>query len=435
MYSVIRILFPALIVIGTFPSPASAYEFYNDGSTNIDANLSVGYGFFSVQRSYIDRPGATRWQEGYLKYGLSGGTAIPGAGSIYGAVSLLGSATWGDGDPGGFTTGRERRNALEDAYLGWKSGDSIPAMGKDGIDISAGSQYVNVGSGFLIKGDKVSAGRAVDDGRYDRGGAYYLASRVAFSRTAVLRLGGDTGWHGSAIWLKSNNHLQADTELAVGTLDYTAQPGTLGLTFVHGISIDKRYVSTPSRLDRPGMNTYSIRGDGDAGIPNTHFAFEYAYQTKRSGNDNGWYAEAGYTFRNVRWQPSLSYRYTRYSKDFDSLFQGGFGDRYQGEIASNYSFSYNFNTRIHDVGLTVHPSEKFTVTLMYFNFRTLSNRSTLDLDASELTLYLDWALTKHLQFSPNFGVYKPRKYAANGGNQTGSAAANFYANLMIVANF
>ncbi|WP_175716713.1 alginate export family protein [Burkholderia anthina] len=435
MHSSLYKFFPTLLACGMFSSAASAYEFYNDGRTILNANLTVGYGFFDVQRSYIGRSGATRWQEGYLKYGLSGSTALPGSGSIYGAASLLGSATWGDGDPGGFTTGRERRNALEDAYLGWKSGNLIPALGNDGIDISAGSQYVNVGSGFLIKGDKVSAGRAVDDGRYDRGGAYYLAPRVAFARTAVLRLGGDNGWHGSAIWLKSNNHLQADTELAVGTLDYTAQHGTLGLTFIHGISVDKRYISTPSRLDRPGMNTYTVRGEGDAGIPNTNFAFEYAYQTKRSGNDNGWYAEAGYTFQNVRWQPSLSYRYTRYSKDFDSLFQGGFGDRYQGEIASNYSFSYNYNTRIQDVRLTVHPSENLTATLMYFNYRTLTNRSIMNLDASELALYLDWAITKNLEFSPNIGFYKPRKYSANGGNQTGSAAANLYVNLVFVASF
>jgi hypothetical protein len=435
MHPAFRTLFLALLVSGTLTSSASAFEFYNDGNTNLNADLSAGYGFFDVQRSYIGRSGPTRWQEGFLKYGLSGSTDRIGAGAIYGAVSLLGSATWGDGDPGGFTTGHERHNGIEDAYLGWKSGSLFPALGKDGIDISAGSQMVQVGSGFLIKGDRVNPGRAVDDGRYDRGGAYYLAPRVAFARTAVLRLGGDSGWHGSAIWLKSNNRLQANTELAVGTLDYTALPGTLGMTFIHGISVDHRYIATPSRLDRPGMNTYSIRGEGDAGIPNADFAFEYAYQTKRSGNDNGWYTEAGYTFADVRWQPSLSYRYTRYSKDFDSLFQGGFRDRYQGEIASNYSFSYNFNTGIHDVRLIVHPNDKLTATLMFFDYRTLTDRSTLDLDAFELTLYLDWSITKNLVLSPNFGVYKPRKYVANGGNQSGSAAANFYVNVMLAANF
>ncbi|WP_321853775.1 MULTISPECIES: alginate export family protein [Burkholderia cepacia complex] len=435
MHPILHTLFPAFIAFGASSSPASAYEFYNEGDTNLSTELKAGYGFFGVQRSYTGRPGVSLWHEGFVKYGLNGATDRAGTGLIYGAISFLGSATWGAGDPGGFTTGRERHNGIEDTYLGWKSGGLFPALGKNGLDFSVGRQVVKAGSGFLINDDGVNPGRGVDDGRHDRGGAYYLGPRVAFARTAVLRLGGADGWHGSAMWLRSNNHLQADTELVAGTLDYTAAEGTLGLTFVHGLGIDDRYLASPSRLDRKGMNTYSVRGEGNAGIHDADFAFEYAYQTKRSSSDNAWYAEAGYTFSHVRWRPSLSYRYTRYSRDFDALFQGGFRGRYQGEVASNYAFSYNANTQIHDVGLTTRPNEKLTATLMLFEFRTLGNRSMLNLDGRELTLYLDWTITDNFMLSPNFGVYKPRKYAANGGNQSGNAAANFYFNLILVANF
>ena len=107
--------------------------------------------------------------------------------------------------------GDERRTAVEDAYLGWRSGILFPALGEDGIDVSGGRQVVTLGDGFLIQGDPVNLGNVDLGANFDRGGAYYLAARKAFDRTAVLRLGGSQGWRGDLMWLKSDNHYQADT--------------------------------------------------------------------------------------------------------------------------------------------------------------------------------------------------------------------------------
>ncbi|ABM32642.1 hypothetical protein QRO11_08130 [Paracidovorax citrulli] len=414
---------------------AQALELYKEGESHLNAELKAGYGLFHSGRNYIGRPGGFQWQEGFAKYGVSGATGRVGGGSLYGAFGLLSSATWGDGDPGGFTTGHERRTAVEEAYAGWKSGDLFPALGADGIDVSAGRQVVKAGSGFLINDDGVNPGLGLEEGRYDRGGAYYFGQRLSFARTAVLRLGGSEGLHGSAMWLRSDTRLQANTELAAATLDYTGSAGTTGLTHVHVLDVDERYAIAPSRLERKGMKVFSLRAEGGAGIEGADFAVEYAYQKKRSRTDSAWYAEAAYTFSQMAWKPSLSFRHTRYSKDFDSLFQGGFRGRYQGEVASNYAFSYNFNTRINDVALTVRPGEALTATLMFFDFRTLADRAVSNLDAQELALYLDWAITDHLMFSPIVGLYKPRKYEANGGNQNRSASANRYFKLMLTATF
>lgn len=414
---------------------AHGYELYNEAGTYANAELKLGFGVFHTQRNYIGKPGAYGWQEGFAKYGVSAGTDRLGAGTLYGGFSLLSSASWGDGDPGGFTTGRERRTAVEEAYAGWRSADLLPRWGADGIDISAGRQIVQAGSGFLIKDDGVNPGRGLENGRYDRGGAYYFGQRQAFGKTAVLRLGGAEGLHGSAMWLKSDNRLQAKTELAAGTLDYTGAAGTVGLTYIRVLGIDERYAIDHFRLDRRDMKVYSLRAEGSAGIKDADFAFEYARQDKRTGQERGWYAEAGYTFSTVLWKPSVSVRHTYYSKEFDSLFQGGFRGRYQGEVASNYAFSYNFNTRISDVAFTVRPSEKLTATLMFFDFRTVANRDVSNLDARELALYLDWAVTDHVMFSPIVGVYKPRKHEGNGGNQSGDASANPYFKLMVTAAF
>lgn len=414
---------------------ARATELYANGETKLNAEITAGYGVFTTGRNYIGRAGKTRWQEGFAKYGVNGTTDLIGNGSLYGALGLISTATWGNGDPGGFSTGQERRTDLETAYLGWKSADIFPALGKDGVDISAGSQVVQAGSGFLIQNDGVNPGLGLEGDRYDRGGAYYLGVRLAFKNTAVLRLGGTEGLHGSVMWLKSDTRLQANLALAAATLDYTAPEGTVGLTFIKGLDIDERYAILPDRFERKGMKVYSLRADGSAGIANADFAAEYAYQDKKSRSDYAWYAEAAYTFVEAAWKPTLSYRHTYYSKKFDSLFQGGFRGRYQGEVASNYAFSYNFNTRIQDVALVLHPSQNLTATLMAFDYKTLADRSTLNLDAREMALYLDWAITEHLMLSPIIGFYKPKKYDADGGNQSGSAAANKYFKLMLVANF
>lgn len=434
MRSILSISFISAAFCMVAPS-AQAYELYAEGETTLNAELTAGYGVFSTERNYIGRPGTTRWQEGFAKYGVNGATDQIGGGSLYGALSWISTATWANGDPGGLTTGQERRTDLENAYLGWKSADMFPELGKDGIDISAGGQVVQAGSGFLIQNDGVNPGLGLEGDRYDRGGAYYLGPRMAFANTAVLRLGGAEGLHGSAMWLKSHTRLQANMELAAATLDYTVPEGTVGLTVIKGLNIDERYAISPDRFERKGMKVYSVRAEGSAGIENADFAVEYAYQDKKSRNDNAWYAEAAYTFPEAEWKPTLSYRQTYYSKEFDTLFQGGFRGRYQGEVASNYAFSYNFNTRIHDVALMVHPHEKLTATLMVFDYKTLNDRSTLNLDAREMALYLDWAVTDNVMLSPIIGVYKPSKYDADGGNQTGSAAANKYLKLMLVASF
>lgn len=136
------------------------------------------------------------------------------------------------------------------------------------------------------------------NGVLKRGGAYYLVVRHVFDRSAVLRLGGQDGLHGSALWLKSDNRAQAETELAADTLDYTAVAGTLGLTWVHSIDVTDQWASDFQK-QREGLNTYSLRGEGSAGIENASFAFEYTGQEKDAGPEKAWYVKADYHYADV----------------------------------------------------------------------------------------------------------------------------------------
>ncbi|MGQ7814081.1 alginate export family protein [Metapseudomonas furukawaii] len=416
---------------------ASAYELYADDDTHLNADFLAVYGWMNSRKNYDGTPGGSSWREGFVKYGLSGDQGLGGRGTAYGALNWVSSGTWGDGDAGGNTVGRERTTKIEDAYLGWRSGHLLPQLGQDGLDLSFGRQVVKLGRGFLVNDDGPNLGKGPADGALDRGGAYYIAARHAFDRTAVVRLGGEDGLHGSAVWLKSDNRAQAETELAAGTLDYSGKAGTLGLTWVHGLDVTDQWASDFQK-QREGMDIVSLRGEGDAGIEHASFAFEYAWQDKDAGREKAWYAEAGYTFAELPWTPNLTYRYTRYSEDWDALFTGlstTYGTWFQGEVAANYAGPFNRNTEIHHVGLTLKPSETVKVGALYFDFSTLHDRQRLNLDARELDLYLEWAATEHLIITPLIGLYQPDKGAGNGGNQVGGNGTNVYSQLVVAVPF
>jgi hypothetical protein len=425
------------VALLTANSSAYAYELYADADTKVTGNFLAVYGMFNSRKNYDGTTGGSSWREGFIKYGLSVDQTLGSAGSVYGTANLVTSGTWGDGDAAGITDGTERTTKFDEAFAGWRSGELFPVLGKDGVDLSFGRQIITLGDGFIINDDGLNFGKGPADGKLNRGGAYYLAARHAFDETAVVRLGGKDGLHGSMMWMKSNNRSQADTEMAAGTLEYTAAPGTLGLTYIHGISVDDRYASDFQK-QREGMNIYSLRGAGNAGIENAHFAFEYAWQDKDAGDEKAWYTEAGYTFANLPWSPDLTYRYSRYSKNWDSMFNGfsrGYGTWFQGEVASNYSGPFNSNTSVQHVALKVKPVDGVTVGALFFDYKTLHKSDALNLDGRELDLYAEWAVSEHLIVTPLLGLYKPNKDESNGANQVGGNGTNVYSQLTVAVPF
>lgn len=416
---------------------AQAYEIYADEDTHLNADMLSIFGWMNSRKNYDGTQGGSSWREGFIKYGISADQGIAAAGTAYGAFNLVSSGTWGDGDAGGFSDGSERTTKIEDAYLGWRSADLFPLLGQNGVDFSFGRQVVKLGRGFLINDDGPNLGKGPADGELNRGGAYYIAARHAFDRTAFLRIGGTEGLHGNVVWLKSDNRAQAETELAASTLDYTGNAGTVGLTWVHGLGVTDQWASDFQK-QRENMDVYSVRGEGDGGVKNANFAFEYAWQDKDAGKEKAWYTEAGYTFADVAWSPNLTYRYTRYSGGWDPLFSGlstGYGTWFQGEVAANYAGPFNSNTGIHHVALKASPVERVTLGALFFDFSTIHDRSTLNLDAQELDLYAEWAITDNLIISPLFGLYKPKKDSEAGGNQIGGNGTNVYSQLMVILNF
>lgn len=426
----------------TLSSAAHAAEIYSNDSTQVNVNIEGMVGVFHSQKGYAQSATASDsgrdLQEGYLKYGLDAShdlNALPG--SLYGNVAWVSSANAGQGDAAGFTTGDEQSTDLENIYVGWKSGELFPVLGTDGIDVSLGKQSVKVGDGFLIAGDALSFGDGVLGGDLHRGGTYYLAPRQSFDKTAVVRIGGEEGWRSDLMWLKSDNPAQAKAEMAVATLENVSDKGTLGFTYIDVLDVDDDLSFLYP--DREDSTTYSLRAQGNAGIENLFLSAEYAWQeVKNDGKEKAWYLEAGWTFADLPWTPSVSYRFSHFSEGYDPLFYGNvraLGTWFQGEVAANYAGPFNSNSRIQQINLSLAPSEALNFGIMLYDFKTLSTDAGPNLNGNEVDLYAYWAINENWWVMPLVGRYDPEASVSSGGTQLGDSDANYYTQLLLGFNF
>ncbi len=425
-------LLTAAVAAGLSAS-ASAYTLHSENGTELNLDIEAVFGVFTSKESYglgaKTDPGRSSWQEGYIKYGLSGSHAYSSGASVFGGLNLISSATWGDGDAGGFTSGDESETDLEDAYVGWRSGNLIPALGEDGLEFSFGRQNFSIGDGFLINGDALNFGDALGP-ELDRGGAYWLAARKAFDRTAIVRVGGAEGMRADLFWLESDNVAQSKMELAGINAEYVMPEGTFGVAYIEGLD-----VMNGGATHRDGQQTLSLRYQGNAGVENLFLSGEIVTQDQGDSSQadgDAWYVEAGWTFADMPWSPSVNYRYSSFDEGFDPLFFGfnrGYGTWFQGEVAANYAGPFNTGTDVHHVGVKANPTEMLSVGALYFNF---SDTDAGFMDGQELDLYAEWVVTPNLIVSPLVGFYKPDSSA---GSQLGGNDTNVYGQVIAIVPF
>ena len=436
----------AVAVAALMSAPASAYNLYSENGTELNLDIEAVFGIFSSEENYNlganTAAGGSDWQEGYIKYGFSGSHAYGSGASVFGGLNLVSSGTWGDGDAGGFTSGNETETDLEDAYVGWRSGSLIPTLGEDGLEFSFGRQNFSIGDGFLINGDALNLGDTLNGGGYDfnRGGAYWLAARKAFDRTAIARIGGAEGLRADLFWIESDNPAQAMTELAGINAEYVMPEGTVGVAYIEGLGVDDKYAQALGYTHRDGQQTLSVRYQGNAGVENLFLSGEIVTQdqgdnTRKDGD--AWYVEAGWTFADMPWSPSVNYRYASFDEGFDPLFFGfnrGYGTWFQGEVAANYAGPFNSDTDVHHIGVKASPTDMLSVGALFFDFSNTTG-GTDALDGQEIDLYAEWVVTPNLIISPLIGFYTPDNSDANGGSQIGSDDTNVYAQVIAIVPF
>lgn len=374
-----------------------------------NANLGLG----QVDYRTRERANDPSWSETAIEpiVGFSS------SGGWYGQASVVGAATFFDGDPLGFTHGGDGSFDLETAYLGWRSAAPEDDMQRPAIDLSVGRQTMDIGDGFLI-----------DDGNFDLGneGGVWLVPRQAFQRTLRARID-YRAVHADLFFLEADPD-NDEPALAGTNLEYQfLNGGHLGLLYAHILDTDRPRLFAA----REGMDVLSVRINDlrFAALPQVAWwgeaTREFGAGRYGSFSASAWYGEGIYTFERLPWRPRLSYRYAYFSgdgqttdtrrRDFDPLFYGfdkrSWGTWFQGEVTGGWLL-FNNNQRNHLLHLAASPSARVTVGLIGGTFELakgnyrgvpVSKRHFAD----ELNVYTDWIVHKTLTLSAAYGFMLP----------------------------
>jgi hypothetical protein len=442
------------------------------GVVDFRATFDAGIGAFDVQNAQFGlgsnsrfgkRAGGRTWYEGFAMPGLEFDLPSEDNGSLYGRVSVIGSITRGQGEasPTSGTSDAPQHLAIEDAFIGWKSGTAFDAwLPSDAIDVSVGNQPFSVGDGFvLVNGTLDGFGRA----------ANYLGPRIAFENTAILRLNtepvradifhiaggvdqdvmrGNDNPHTKIVganveWFKS-------THGDHGRFEYEERKWYVGLMALKVYDADRNFSfngtqNTHAGANRDGLRVLSARFGGSfvPGFDDFALFGEYGIQDNGAGANGGtvdadaWYLQPQYTFSEIPWSPVVSARYAHFSGDsntndqvdrsWDPLYtdagpRGG-ATWTQGQIYSQY-VGANTNLNSWYAGLELAPLDDLKVGLSLFRHRYDEPAQAGARDdhlMDEVDLYAAWDTPiKGLSVTPTVAAGR----AGKGQKQAGLAASD-----------
>ena len=446
-------------------------------------NVDFGAGDFNSSVSSTTRKTERVWVESSIKPGIGAETPLWGHGTGYSLFSFVAQGTRGDGDAASSlaqeglrstTSNQPTRIDLEDAVVGWRSGDVLKdTLGSDALDVSYGNQSLLVGDGLVIGAGIYNAFRR---------GAFYTSLASDFERTAIMKLNPDgvplrgnlfkledrvdqdlmQGFDQSkaklagfnAEWFKAGEKKEGDetTPPDVWTLGimyfniYDADSSPSGnRTGAFGFTPTSTASSLAESANRDGLNVFSFRAAGSFLEFDRNILFYGEYVGEQNGNTDrrvdasAWYVEPGYRFSDVVWSPQLAFRYAQFSGEsnpnghtkhsYDSLFYTagprGYGSWYLGEIYGWYLGTPS-NIDVVMASANVSPLDTLTTGLIFYDFRfdhtaQFNNpRITSDHALDEIDLYATWTPEKWLSVSSVLGF-------AISGDGFKQAAASFVA--------
>jgi hypothetical protein len=377
------------------------------GFGEVNTGWGTGKGFFG--------PVGESWMELAVTPGFEGSYGLPSGMSVVGRVSGAFTFTGGGLDAAGSNIDPRQPNdfLLEDGYLGWRSGDLLPGIGKDALEISGGAQQYRIGSGFLMWTGATNGGPR---------GAYWIAARQAFQFTGLARLK-TRGLLWEAFYLRPNDQPYTSTDVTGTNIEYElAKP-----IVVDALTLGFTYLKIPHSQEqrRDGLNVFDLRGSLKplTVLPNLQVTAETTLEEngRQVQDAYAWYVEPAYQVASLPWKPRLGYRYAFFrgetpgaagNASFDPLFYGlsDWGTWFQGEIFGEYQ-SINSNLVVNMVRLTLTPSETLILNALYFNFRLdqLPTGSTITSKnvGNEVNLTADWSPIGQLTISAVYAFNVP----------------------------
>jgi len=282
----------------------------------------------------------------------------------------------------------------------------------------------------------ISDGFLIAEGHVDQGreGGYWIAPRLAFDNTLMVRA--DKGKiHADFFKLTASADVDVTdfrerVEVKGANIQYAIGEGHVGFMHLN--------LKDSANATRDGMKVDDVRAlkIPVPGIPELKFSTEYVTQSRGDTDGRAWYLGGTYKFEDVPLQPSLSYRYSDFSKHFDSLlygYGGEWGTWTQGEIVGMYML-FNMNQRTSQYKIAVHPTDSLSTGAIFyqFNFADKPEGVSSSKFAKELDVFADWAVSPHLNMSAVAGVAMPDRGAKD---YFGTGSVSHLAEFVAVYSF
>jgi hypothetical protein len=277
--------------------------------------------------------GWDQWAEAYLHYGLYGITPISDNLFVYGGLSAISSMSRGQEL---FTNDARTYTGVEDAYVGFVTGNTDANGNRLTFNLSAGRQKFTLANAFLIANTASNGGERAA-----------LQANARWSSDMLVL--GQIGWNNTkieAFYVDPDELpiLDSETVITGVNVESIVRPGLmLGASYLTVPESTQKYFSPTGGIagTREGLNLWDLRFTYTQ--PGGQAGFFGGAEVARQTNDNfdmdarAGYAELGYSFANAKWTPAVSYRLSYFSGDdpatsdyerWDPLLSGGNGEQW-----------------------------------------------------------------------------------------------------------
>jgi hypothetical protein len=320
-------------------------------------------------------PGYHDWLEGFVHTGLYGIRPVKDWLYVYGGVSAIASGSSGEEL---FTDETRSYIGLEDAYVGVVGGTRGEKGGRLVFDLSAGRQKFSIGDGFLIVNSAANGSDRAALQSNPRWASDFLVIGSVRANNAKLQV-----FHFDPDELPQ---IDTHTRIEGVNLEYRAWGRyELGATFLTVPRSSFGYYTTTQSLTREGLQVYDLRlrwQPRPVEQAGPFLAGEAAWQrnTRFDMGAYGFFGEAGWSFADEPWSPTVSYRYAGFSGDdpgttrferWDPLFSGGNGEQWVQGI-NHFKVFQNSNLVAHRLQLRLRPSPKIEIVPQGWVFRASS---------------------------------------------------------------